>query len=540
MTDFQKYNPYGQFRSGQEAAISSMLQLWEGGQKVIELNAPTAAGKSLDLYILGKILEKEYNLSKIIYTSPQVALITEGKLFDLAKLVGKSNYSCSAIPDCTADDCPFTSKEEGFSSCDNCSYRSAKKVFKESDFGATTFHRYLADPSIYSECSALFIDESSELEGILLDKATIELNLNLKDITKKRKVYDQSDDLQKFLESFEVKPYLEKRNDELQQIVKDLGKQCIDYRFQIFKRKPSSSEIKKLKSIQQEYSKYRRQETACSNALRYIKADVPYVLTSDIKEIWNAGLRRKELVPVPYFKLLDSHVVFGDLVANLDCVVLASGTPTTSMVTSQYKSVVVPHPIDVSRRLIHYDPVGSMNYSSREQTAKNMAARIKQLHDTFSKKSIVHCGSYLVARLIMDHLKHHEVVLQERDYREKALKDWQKKDDAIFLSVRYEEGISLDGPEYPMNIVAKVPFPQLGDKWIQARNELDNQTWYNTTTAMLIQQACGRTTRGPDDWSQTWILDGSFGSFYNRNQRLFMSWFREALIWEKVKEKFYE
>jgi len=531
MPNLQKYNPYGKFRQGQEHAITSMLKLWEGGQKLIELNAPTASGKSVDLYVLGKILEKEHNLAKVVYTSPQVALIESGNLFDLPKLVGKRNYPCLGLVDCTAEECPFTSKEEGFAVCEDCSYRAAKKAFKESDFGAATFHRYLADPSIYSECSVLFVDESSELEGILLDKATIELNLNLKDITKKSKIYDKSNDLQKFLETFDVKPHLESQYDKLQQIVKDLGKQCTDYRSQIFKNKPTSLEIKRLKAIQHEYNKHYRQETACANALRYIKADVPYVLTSDIEEVWNAGMRRKELLPVPYFKLLDSHVVFGDLVAKLDCVVLASGTPTTSMVTSQYKSVMIPHPIDVSRRLIHYDPVGSMNYASREQTAKQMAIRIKQLHDTYSRKTIVHCGSYIVASLLYENLYklHNNIVLQERDYREKALLSWQKKDDSIFLSVRYEEGISLDGPEYPMNIIAKVPFPHLGDAWIKARNKLDNQHWYNTTTAMLLQQACGRTTRGPDDFSETWVLDKSFGSFVNRYRGLFMPWFLEAI-----------
>lgn len=532
MSNLQKYNPYREFRQGQEHAITSMLKLWENGQKVIELNAPTASGKSVDLYVLGKILEKEYNLAKVVYTSPQVALIESGNLFDLPKLVGKRNYPCLGLVDCTAEECPFTSKEEGFAVCEDCSYRAAKKAFKESDFGAATFHRYLADPSIYSECSVLFVDESSELEGILLDKATIELNINLKDITKKSKIYDKSNDLQKFLETFDVKPHLENQYDKLQQIVKDLGKQCTDYRSQIFKNKPTSSEIKRLKAIQHEYNKHYRQETACANALRYIKAGVPYVLTSDIEEVWNAGMRRKELLPVPYFKLLDSHVVFGDLVAKLDCVVLASGTPTTSMVTSQYKSVMIPHPIDVSRRLIHYDPVGSMNYNSRERTAKQMAIRIKQLHDTYSRHTLVHTGSYAVARIIMEYLcrLHDDIVIQEQGYREKALADWQAKDDTIFLSVNYERGISLDGPEYPMNIIAKIPFPALYDYWIQAKNLLDNKYYYNLTTAVAIQQAAGRCTRSPEDRSDTHILDSSFYYFYQKHKYLFCDWFKEALI----------
>jgi Rad3-related DNA helicase len=47
--------------------------------------------------------------------------------------------------------------------------------------------------------------------------------------------------------------------------------------------------------------------------------------------------------------------------------------------------------------------------------------------------------------------------------------------------------------------------------------------------ATAIQQAAGRATRGPEDFSETWILDSSFESFYRRNHNLFQPWFKEAL-----------
>lgn len=533
--NFSKYNPYGTsgFRQGQEKAIKEMLALYESGNKIISLNAPTAAGKTLDCYIFGRILEKEFGLSKIVFSSPQVALIEQGNLFDLPKLTGKRNYPCLAIDKYTAEDCPFSSKEEGFAICEDCPYRIARSKFRMQDFGATTFKRYSIDPSIYTEASVLLVDESSELPNALLDNATIDLNLSLGDITKKKIIKEQVFDIQKYLETFDVKSHLQKRETSLQGYTSKLGKQCTEYRAEVFKggRRPTSSETKRLKSIQQEYNKYHRDEMSCGQALRYIGLDVPYCIVTDIQETWNPMLRKKEFSPVSFFKLLDSHVPFSDLAANLDCVVLASGTPTTELITSKHKEVLVPHPISVDRRLIHYDPVGSMNMASREQTASRMAIKIKQLHDTFSRKTICHCNSFYISRIIMEHLcrLHDNIVIQERDYREKALSDWQKKDDAIFLSVHYEEGISLDGPEYPMNIICKVPFPNLADNWVAKRNLLDNWKWYSIQTASRLQQSCGRTTRGPNDYSQTFILDENFGNFYKRNTNLFFGWFREAV-----------
>jgi len=532
----KKYNPYEKFRVGQESAIQGMLQAYEDGNKIISLNAPTASGKTIDLYVFGRIMEKEYGLENVTFTSPQVALIESGNLFDLPKLVGKSNYKCLAIEGCDASECPFTSKEEGFAICGDCPYRKARAKFKASKFGATTFARYVQDPSIYSETSVLLIDESSDLEGELLKKATIELNLEMNS-KKKATIKDQVIDLQKQLDGFDVKSHLQQRYDELQIIVNRLSTQCKDYRKEIFVvgKKPKSSEIKKLKAIQHEYNHFHRMETACGHALRYIKLEVPYVLTADIEEVYEPMFRKKVFKPVPYFKLLTAYVPFGDLVTNLECVILASGTPTTDLVTKKAFEIKIDHPIPVERRLIHYEPVGSMNMANRETTAKVMAQKIKELHDVYSRKTIVHCGSYAVAQLIDAKLCgiHHNIVLQEQGYREKALVNWQNSDDSIFLSVHYEEGISLDGPEYQMNIVAKVPFPNLSDAWISRRNILDNWSWYQTMTATAVQQACGRTTRGPEDYSDTYILDGSFGPFYYRNKGLFQAWFKNALCWKK-------
>jgi ATP-dependent DNA helicase DinG len=531
--NFSKYKPYLHWRPGQEKAIQSMLDLYQKGNEIISLNSPTASGKSGILYTFGKILEKEFELKKIIYTSPQVVLIESGTLFDLPRLTGKRNYNCLGLNKCTAEECPFNSKEEGFSVCQECSYRLAKQAFNASDFSAVTLARYLVDPNIYSKTKVLLVDESSELENSLLNKATIELNLKISDITKKKTIKEQVVDIQKYLDTFDVKSHLQTRNTELHLYTSKLGKQCTEYRSEVFKggHHPNSVEIKRLKSIQQEYNKYHRDEMSCSQALRYIGLKVPYCLVTDIQETWNPMLRKKEVSPVPYFKLLDSHALFNDLAANLDCIVLASGTPTTELLTSKYQEVKVLHPISVDRRLIHYDPVGSMNLASREYTAERMAQRIKQLHDTYSRHTIVHAGSYAVARLIMDHLSrlHPNTVLQEQGWREEALADWQKRDDAIFLSVKYEEGISLDGPEYPMNIIAKIAFPNMGDLWIQARNKLDNWYYYNLLSCVSTMQAAGRTTRGPNDMSETWILDQSFGSLLSRNKKLFAPWFLEAL-----------
>lgn len=528
--NLQKYNVYPSFRQGQEKAITQMLKSWELGSKIIDLNAPTAAGKTLNLYVFGKVLEKEYFVSNILFTSPQVSLIQEGNLFDLSKIVGKHNYECLGISGYTAEDCPFGSREPGFVRCTECPYRIAKAAFKKANFRATTFARYQVDPSLYLETKILEVDESTNLPNALLDSATIKLNIAIK----KTSLAERKELLRKELSKLDIKDYLNEYSQVLQKKLKEVTINCKDVRKDIINttRKLTARETKMLSKVRKEYNYYRNNLDSCNQALRYLSLEVPYVLTTDTEEVFNVSTRRKELTISPYFKLLDCKVPFADLVAKLDCIVLASGTPTTELLTNKATSVKVVHPIPVDRRTIYYDPVGSMTKDGRFRFAKPMAEKISQLHDIFSAKTIVHCGNYQIANLINEHLcgLQPNVLLQFSGERNEVLRHWKRLDNAIFLSVAFEQGLDLEGPEYPMNIIAKVPFPNLGDDWIQARNKYDNYAWYSKTVAIQIQQACGRTTRTPKDNSMTYILDGSFGSFLTRNKSLFQDWFLEALV----------
>ena len=104
------------------------------------------------------------------------------------------------------------------------------------------------------------------------------------------------------------------------------------------------------------------------------------------------------------FRLLDGKSEFEDMTEDLRFVVMASGTPTTQILTDNFKSVVIQHPIPVEKRLVYYDPVGKMNYQERNTTAPKLAKKIVELHNKYHKKTMVHCGSYVVANMIYDNV----------------------------------------------------------------------------------------------------------------------------------------
>ncbi len=179
--DYAKYNPIpgSTFRVGQREAIDGIVRAFEGGQKVITLDAPTSAGKSFILVAVGNILLDEYNITRMMFTSPQVNLIHNGNLFGLPKLTGRANYPCVGSEDfiankLTADDCLFSSKDRGYAACDKCPYRLAKAKFINSPFAATTLARYQVDPQM-ATVDGIVIDESTNLFNALIESASLVL-----------------------------------------------------------------------------------------------------------------------------------------------------------------------------------------------------------------------------------------------------------------------------------------------------------------------------------------------------------------------------
>ena len=147
--DIDSYNPYPSFQSGQKGAITQILGLHEDGQKIIELAAPTAGGKSLILYILGKALTENQDSIYAVYSTPLVALVNQLKQTDafheMPTLKGKRNYYCPVLSreddPRYADSCPFKTWEKATdqcSDCNDCAYQIERDTFMAAQFGATT------------------------------------------------------------------------------------------------------------------------------------------------------------------------------------------------------------------------------------------------------------------------------------------------------------------------------------------------------------------------------------------------------------------
>ena len=79
-------------------------------------------------------------------------------------------------------------------------------------------------------------------------------------------------------------------------------------------------------------------------------------------------------------------------------------------------------------------------------------------------------------------------------------------------------GLDLKDEQSRFQILVKVPYPSLGDRWIKKKQTLDNGKWYRWQSVLKIVQAYGRSVRSKDDHAVTYLLDSTFDNFIGTNK----------------------
>ena len=98
----------------------------------------------------------------------------------------------------------------------------------------------------------------------------------------------------------------------------------------------------------------------------------------------------------------------------------------------------------------------------------------------------------------------------------------------VLISPSLYIGLDLKDDLSRFQIIIKVPYPDLGDRWINEKRKKNGQ-WYIWQTALRLVQGYGRTIRSKDDWAKTYVLDSAFGSFVKKNKNILPNWFIQAI-----------
>lgn len=180
---------------------------------------------------------------------------------------------------------------------------------------------------------------------------------------------------------------------------------------------------------------------------------------------------------------------------------------------------------------------GSMSKGNQPQTLPHFLRMLDKIMSHHSdEKGIIHCNSYALGTAIYQALRgkpngHRLLFPTAADQRENVYRQHRdSRSPTVILSPSFTEGFDFANDAARWQLIAKCPYPYLGDRQVAAKKDADSE-WYAMRTVMTVIQASGRICRNETDHGVTYITDSDFELLWSRYEYMFPNWWKEALEW---------
>lgn len=526
------YFPLEEMRPGQLEILPILGEFLEGPKKFLCLELPVGSGKSPLALMMAQA-------SKSAYVVTANKILQDQYLRDFSHLMqdlkGRRNYqNCTdgayqigTVRECEQTrPCPLHKKFPDSKGClvssvTNCSPEEPCEYHQTLDeavnspitsFNIASFLAFLNFVNKFSQRNLLIIDESHNIPAQLTN--FVELNIRLSDIQNLELSpvlpdYQKIEFYGKFLESIHEKG---------QSILKDrMHPIHIDQKM-----------LDRLESMVRRIDFFRKlgESEHGTDQFALLKEYDPKsgVLTSVIfKPVVVSTLANqymfKHAKKVVFLSatILDFRT-FGDML----------GIHPSEIMTYSQKSF-----FPKERRPIYTSCAGAaLNYNNLDSELPNVTKLVKQILAHHKEhKGIIHGVTYKICEYLHKHLRDHRILFPKNAAEQRTILDEHEQTDrpTVLLSPSMNEGVDLRGDTSRFQILVKVPYPSLGDPIVQRRKEI-YPNYYSMQTALTIVQSCGRSIRSHDDWAFTYVTDGGFMPFLQRNRGIIPQWFWESIV----------
>jgi len=189
---------------------------------------------------------------------------------------------------------------------------------------------------------------------------------------------------------------------------------------------------------------------------------------------------------------------------------------------------------DFSRSPIYFYPKRRMGLKDIE---KNMPWLVKTVSDIMdahpTESGVIHSGSYDLGNKLLYRLskaKQKRIhVYKGTEEKMDSLKKFIDTPGNILIGPSLLEGLDLKDDKSRLQIFLKVPYPNLGDKYVSEKMKY-SKGWYSWKTCTSILQGIGRSVRSEEDWAVTYFLDGCLTDLITRSADNFPDEFLERII----------
>jgi Rad3-related DNA helicase len=514
------------YRGNQEAALSEIREAFEAGNDVVLVRAPTGTGKSLLARAIAGCARRAGadDPTKPVgayYTTPQVSQLEDVAgdplLDDMNHIRGKGNYRC-ILPgesDTPVDRAPCV-RERDFD-CQvkhRCPYFSDRAIAANRSIAAMTlaYFMHTAGSEVFGPRDVVVVDEAHGLGDWAEMYATIDLGPGTVPVWAAADVPAVGD----LEDAAELADYLTTLADRRLDTLRGTAELTPE----------EAAERDHLQELRGELSWFLEE---------YRDPESPTTWVVDQPDGAGSRVTIKPLAPERYLQ----HTVWdrGRRFALLSATILDKRAfcAGVGLDPADVALVDVPHTFPVEHRPLYDVTRGKMTYEHREETLPALArvlVRLMQAHP--DEKGLVHCHSYAIQErlesLLADFGVDRRLRSHDSDDRDGQLAAWKRTDTPdVFLSVKMEEALDLEGELCRWQVLCKAPYPNTRDSRVAHRLEEGQWGWYYRATLRTVIQACGRVIRAPEDYGATYLADSSLLDLFERARGDMPDWFAEGV-----------
>lgn len=517
--------PHDEWRDGQMDSISWCQDIASTSSDAV-LEAPTGSGKTS----MAKAVSISHSVIALCRTM-NLQIENYGDKYGATVLMGRANYECvhpDADEGARCSECLYA--DTSMHKCEvshRCPYVMAREEAMGSPFTSLNYHYFLAARwPRQSDVQVLFLDEAHQLSDITLDFAGSTITHR----DQVRWALDRFPDI-------EVGAVIKIGNpvgDALGWLYK--SREVVRKAYRIAKLTKNRDEMARCENFGNKLS-------ATIDALESTPDDW-YIKSGEYARkygnSYQPGFIARPLTARHHFPryFLDGHstIAMSATIGDFDAF-------SDELGIGQHRSLVVPNRFEPKDRKVHILDVPRMGYKSTsrdfEKQADSIAKAILSRPDNWP--GIIHVTRKNEAALLSERLAQRGLRWRvwampgaDGQYIPSAeqVAAWNSRKASVpgSICVTWSLWEGYDGIDEKICIIAKVPFPFLGDPYEKARLEYSKE-YYGLRTANQLEQGAGRTRRGfdgdyGDDNGFVAIADGN----WTRVKKYLSAGFREAIV----------
>ena len=548
------YGPVFSYRPGQKEAVCDILYAWLHDADDIILDAPTGTGKSIIALSVAGVLNKYFHKEGYILISDLSLMEQYDRDFtkyfpNWALLKGQQNYTCSQnglpFPSgvCQTNNCKsYGDIEQKYADCSgSCEYIQLRKKAVSSPVLVCTYSFWLlqqnyvkqrVDNPPFGDRDFIICDEAHKLQSIV--QSHFSPKFGKEDFTKILAVRN-------FIDNASVgdwKEYTDLRNEifsetDNEKILKLLNKYCALLSELTFKTENIRREIVKCaKDIGHMGKEDQTILRACNFVDSHYETFMEYIDIIDNIGEYALVKNDSEKDTITFNCLDESYLMSNYFRSNCGKRMYMSATigdpdafSHDVAITGKKFYLRMPSVFDYTMSPIFFIKNYELSYRKKDYSLPYIVRMIDGVLDMYKNfRGIIQTGSYAFAKTLKESLSKENakriILYEDSASKNESLELYKISENRVLVGPSLIEGLSFDDDLCRFQIIMKVPYPSLADKFVAAKMKYDNQ-WYSNTTAISILQGVGRGVRNMSDWCVTFILDGCFLRLFQMSYKMF-------------------